>query len=280
MKASVLALALTSASAFVAPAPQSAATSMHETTQDLVNLAEANGDFLGKTIGFWDPLKLAQEGDFWGLGNEGTIGYLRHAEIKHGRVAMAAFLGFCAQSLPIVKGEHLFAPYKGYVAGCSPQEQWDNVPAIAKLQILVFIGMLESYGEGAGSPEGYVHYTKGGLPGYFPEIAGRAGFGQVPFNLWNPFNLPGGPSSQDEAAKTRGRQVEINNGRLAMLGIFAFLSESAAPGAVPPFTIMDYVLEPFGLGIAPYGGSSVDWAEGLSAGWGQFDIFSSLPYWN
>jgi len=65
-----------------------------------------------------------------------------------------------------------------------------------------------------------------------------------------------------------------------MLGIFAFLSESAAPGAVPPFTIMDYVLEPFGLGIAPYGGSSVDWAEGLSAGWGQFDIFSSLPYWN
>merc|ERR1712022_69208 len=34
-------------------------------------------------IGFWDPLG-ATDLDFWGLGEEGTIGYLRHAEIKHG----------------------------------------------------------------------------------------------------------------------------------------------------------------------------------------------------
>ena len=138
--------------------------------------------------GFWDPFNLIAEGDFWGLGNEATIGYLRHAEIKHGRVAMAAFLGFIVQSLPVVSGEHWFAPYRGYVAGVSPQEQWDNVPAIGKLQILVAIGMLESYGEGAGNPEGYVHYCNGGLPGYFPPIAGRAGFGQVGFNLYDPFN--------------------------------------------------------------------------------------------
>ena len=111
--------------------------------------------------GFWDPFNLIAEGDFWGLGNEATIGYLRHAEIKHGRVAMAAFLGFIVQSLPVVSGEHLFAPYRGYVAGVSPQEQWDNLPAIGKLQIAVAIGMLESYGEGAGNPEGYVHYCNG-----------------------------------------------------------------------------------------------------------------------
>ena len=47
------------------------------------------------------------------------------------------------------------------VAGVSPQEQWDNLPAIGKLQIAVAIGMLESYGEGAGNPEGYVHYCNG-----------------------------------------------------------------------------------------------------------------------
>ena len=129
--------------------------------EEMVALAESNPDLLGRTIGFWDPFNLIAEGDFWGLGNEATIGYLRHAEIKHGRVAMAAFLGFIVQSLPVVSGEHWFAPYRGYVAGVSPQEQWDNVPAIGKLQILVAIGMLESYGEGAGNPEGYVHYCNG-----------------------------------------------------------------------------------------------------------------------
>jgi hypothetical protein len=39
-----------------------------------------------------------------------------------------------------------------------------------------------------------------------------------------------------ERDKVRGRQVEINNGRLAMLGIFSFLAESKVPGAVPPLT--------------------------------------------
>ena len=97
---------------------------------------------------------------------------------------MAAFLGFIVQSLPVVSGEHLFAPYRGYVAGVSPQEQWDNLPAIGKLQIAVAIGMLESYGEGAGDPAGYTHYMKVGKPGYYPPIAGRAGFGQVTLNLW------------------------------------------------------------------------------------------------
>lgn len=192
------------------------------------------GDFLGKTIGYWDPFKLGEDGDFWGLGNEATIGYLRHAEIKHGRVAMAGFLGFCVQSTPIVAGEHLIQPYRGYVRrerigacfcktfvarrfpecrrksnGTSELMMRDlifdndsarSIPFIGKLQIITFVGMLESYGEGAGSPEGYVryragilqskesyaqvHYTKGGLPGYYPPIKGK-GLGQIVLNLYD-----------------------------------------------------------------------------------------------
>ena len=46
-------------------------------------------DALGAAIGFWDPLG-ATDLDFWGLGEEGTIGYLRHAEIKHGEFAYTA----------------------------------------------------------------------------------------------------------------------------------------------------------------------------------------------
>merc|ERR1719174_1609073 len=103
---------------------------------------------------------------------EKNIGWFRHAEIKHGRVAMAAVLGFIAQCTPIVSGEHTYAPYRGYVAGCTPQEQWDNIPLVGKLQIITLIGMLESYGEGAGSPEGYVHYTQGGKPRQLPPDPG------------------------------------------------------------------------------------------------------------
>ena len=229
----VAALALSGAAAYVAPVAPKATTALNSKAE-LEALAEGNGDFLGSTLGFWDPLGVTNL-DFWGLGEEGTIGYLRHAEIKHGRVAMAGFLGFCAQSTPLVAGEHSLPyryrgesltyptpPYRGFVENVSPQEQWDNIPLIGKLQILVFVGMLESYGEGAGQPDGYVHYTKGGLPGYYPPIVGGSG-GQITLNLYKPFDIF---PEQDEAQKARGRQVEINNGRLAMLGLISVLAQS------------------------------------------------------
>ena len=155
---------------------------MKESLSDLKALQQS---LPGPPNDYFDPLNLATMTFDWGpQGEEATIGWLRHSEIKHGRVAMAGFLGFIAHCTPLVSGEHKFLPYRGYVAGVTPQEQWDNIPLYGKLQILVAIGMLESYGEGAGDPEGYTHYMKGGKPGYYPPIAGRAGFGQVTLNLW------------------------------------------------------------------------------------------------
>ena len=153
------------AEAAPAPAPAKAAAPTPTgafTRQDLYNYADT---MPGPGTGAWDPFGLADQS--WAFGestpfsNEATIGFLRHAEIKHGRVAMAAFLGFIAQSTALVSGEHTFAPYRGYVAGCTPQEQWDNIPLYGKLQIFVLVGMLESYGEGASQPDGYVHYMRG-----------------------------------------------------------------------------------------------------------------------
>merc|ERR1719335_1617247 len=184
-------------------------TPCYATKADLVELQNS----LPGPPGYWDPLE-------WGgnpalladLGldtEEANIGWLRHAEIKHGRVAMAAVLGFIAQCTPLVSGEHSVAPYRGYVAGCTPQEQWDNILLLGKLQIVVLIGMLESYGEGAGASEGYVHYTKGGKPGYYPPIKGK-GFGQITFNLWDPFGISKVQQLSEES-KARRLQVELQN---------------------------------------------------------------------
>ena len=62
-----------------------------------------------------------------------------------------------------VKGELTFLPYCGYVTDVSPQEQWGNIPVIGKLQILTFVGMLESYG--AGRPAGLLPADQGQPPG-------------------------------------------------------------------------------------------------------------------
>ena len=38
---------------------------------------------------------------------------------------MAAFLGFIVQSLPVVSGSHILAPYRGFEPGLTPQAQWE-----------------------------------------------------------------------------------------------------------------------------------------------------------
>merc|ERR1711869_38234 len=113
-----------------------------ETPADLETLAKG----LNPTVGFWDPLNLA-EGEFWGQSNEATIGFLRHAEIKHGRVAMAGFIGYCVHE----NGIHFPWTYPGVdwaaFEKMSAPAVWDNLPVGARLQIIVGVGILEAYGE-------------------------------------------------------------------------------------------------------------------------------------
>jgi hypothetical protein len=231
-----------------APAAAAPAASGFSDASAYADLKQLQKDIPGPPDQIYDPLGLAEmsfkiglagEGEDREVGQAATIGWLRHAEIKHGRVAMAAFLGFIAQCTPLVSGEHNIAPYRDYVAGVTPQEQWDNIPLYGKLQIIIFVGMLESYGEGAGNPEGYVHYMKGGKPGFFPKIAGRGGPGvdggqgrHFLLNLWDPLNLRV-TEKRTPQQNARGRAAEINNGRLAMFGIMGLLAESRVPGSVP-----------------------------------------------
>jgi hypothetical protein len=91
-------------------------------------------------VGFYDPLGFAKSGMGEAgtlAGEEAVIGFLRAAEIKHGRVAMAAFVGFIVQS----NGIHF--PWDLTTSGIShadiaaaggPAAQWDALPTASKMQ--------------------------------------------------------------------------------------------------------------------------------------------------
>jgi len=201
-----------------------------ETVEDLKVLAKD----LNPTVGFYDPLNLA-EAEFWEQSNEATIGFLRHAEIKHGRVAMAAFVGYIVHENGIRWPWALSSSLPDYSSfdGLSAPAVWDAVPTATRLQILLTIGFFELWSENRYvlEQDGQTHYMRGGKPGYFPtwkEIPHP-----VPFNLFDPLGLTKKLTEEQKAKKLR---IELNNGRLAQLGIMAFVSEAKIPGSVPALT--------------------------------------------
>jgi hypothetical protein len=156
---------------------------------------------------------------------------------------MAGFVGYIVHANGIhfpwkIPGDELCAK------GVSPTALWDGIPYEAKLQIILTLGIFEIYSEVAvsKSPGQGGHYMRGGKPGYFPPFKGPAQgtLGDedgrpllphpAPLNLYDPFNVNKNKSDEWKAKKL---QTEINNGRLAMLGLMSFLSEGAIPGSVP-----------------------------------------------
>lgn len=87
-------------------------------------------------------------------------------------------------------------------------------------------------------------YT-GGKPGKYPTFENIPH--PVPLNLYDPFGFS---KKRSEEAKARGLISEINNGRLAMLGIFGFLCEQTIPGSVPA---LSGIVKPYaGEVMAPF----------------------------
>merc|ERR1719393_3461 len=211
----------------VAPAPSTVlcatAPAMAETIDDLKEMAPK----LNPIVGYWNPLGIGEDGfdDIYVStlpeSSRSVISWFRAAEIKHGRVAMAAFVGF------IVGENGIHFPWTTTLSGTTYADiasvggacaQWDAVPTAGKLQIIGIIGALELWGETTFDAP---HYMTGGKPGYYPSFGPfREYFRHPPFDLFDPFGFS---KSRTDEQKAKGLLVEINNGRLAMLGIMGFV---------------------------------------------------------
>jgi len=243
----MLSFAVVAPSAMVAPVVRTTTpmmgvapdTSYKPWTSDEIKDVEgltALADKLNPIVGYWDPLNIGS------AGSPELIGWFRHAEIKHGRVAMAAFVGYCVQAngihwpgalqmpLGAVNANLPTVTYADISAAGGPSDQWDALPTGAKLQILGAIAFLEFWGEATPALEldGQQHYVRGGKPGYYPTLKDRMPH-PVPFNLFDPFGLQ---KKMTPEQKERGLLVELNNGRLAQIGIIGLVS--ASKGCIVP----------------------------------------------
>jgi hypothetical protein len=172
----------------------------------------------------FDPLGFA------GVSDE-ALAWFRAAELKHGRVAMIATVGYMLTQAGVYFPGYL-STSEGLTfaqAGADgPLAAWGKVPDSGKAQILFVAGAVEWACE-TKKP----HYTKpGGTPGRLPEYPfdGVEGMFAPRFRFWDPLGFT---KALTEEQKARKRLAELKNGRLAMIGIISFFSASTIQGSVP-----------------------------------------------
>lgn len=222
MKLAILAVLSASASAFAPLVTHKSSTALYENKADLEALAKTSNP----AIGFWDPWGLADQ-EFWGETNDATIGWIRESELKHGRIAMFAFVGYCVHANGITWPWNMQLDGTPFPKVASAPEAWDAISEEARLQIILFIGFLEYWNEACRGPGN--HYMRNGRPGDFPDFDASI----IPGGALNLFDPTGNSKKLTAEQKQKGLIKELNNGRLAMIGIFGFLAEGKIEGSVP-----------------------------------------------
>ena len=189
MRAVILALCASSAAAFVAPKAFSAPKT--------VVAADYSGE-LGvlPPTGFFDPAGLSKNID------QETFDRYRTAELKHGRVAQLAVLGYVATETYKFPGE--IAPGVTFASIPSGVAAINAIPALGWLQIVFLIGAVDYWG-------------------FFGDYA----FGK--------------PVLDDEELAKRQTQ-ELQHGRLAMLATMELFRHDSQNLVSPGFDGLDHLI--------------------------------------
>lgn len=162
---------------------------------------------------YWDKLTME-------IGSRDTGVFLRAAEVKHGRIAMLATVGYALQKWGITFDK--FSPHEylsirqgvkfADLAAMGPIEAIRAVPREGLLQIFFAVALIEIY---------ELTHKDGEFQWGFPGLQSGGLTGDLEFN---PLRI----------TITERRLIsEIQNGRAAMFAIMAWLAAETVPGSVP-----------------------------------------------
>jgi hypothetical protein len=179
-----------------------------------VPLTGKNPYFLGEAV--WDKITME-----WGSADTGA--FVRAAELKHGRAAMIATVGFAFHKLGLTFDHISVHEYLSVTQGIkfadlqamTPVEAFKAMPAEGVTQMFAAIAAVEIYE--LTHKDGEIKYGETVAPGLQAGgLTGDLGY--------NPLNIK---------IDDRRRLVELQNGRAAMFAISAWIAADAIPGSLP-----------------------------------------------
>jgi len=170
-----------------------AAFAQRRAAPQMANIEDLPGATIEVGGKVFDPLGLA---DMCPYGST-QFEWMRTAEIKHGRVCMAASVGWIINEMGIHFPGKITTSGVTFESLGKGMDAWSNLPMAGKAQIFLVAGLIETANEMA-KP----HYLNGGM---------------IKF----------------EGPRANSRLAELKNGRAAMIGVASFYAAGAIPGSVP-----------------------------------------------
>merc|ERR1712086_591027 len=153
-------------------------------------------------VGFWDPLGYTKDGD------EVLFKRRRSVEIKHGRVAMLATMGYIT---PEIAGK-----WPGY---CATDLKFAEIPnGLAALKVVPLVGWVQmvAYCYAIEASADWGEDSRSGTPGDMG---------------WKPPFLANGFVLADEELRKKKLSAELANGRLAMMAIIGMFFQDGLTGS-------------------------------------------------